>query len=113
MLQPLVENAIMHGFENYEKNAPCTIRLDVWIEKDQAKLHIRVVDNGVGIDAEDLARIRERMSSEQFSREKYHIALNNIHRRLKIIYGKDGRMDIQAVKGYYTRIDLLIPLYQK
>ena len=52
LLQPLVENAIIHGIEPCEHPCTCTIR----VEEDDDFLYIYIEDNGVGFDPEEMAR---------------------------------------------------------
>ncbi len=52
LLQPLVENAIIHGIEPCEHPCLCRIR----VERDADLLRIYIEDNGVGFDPEELAR---------------------------------------------------------
>jgi len=110
MLQPLAENAVEHGFDCYEKNAACTMLLSSWIDKEKKRLHIRLVDNGNGMSEEALAAVRKRLRDEQPPMEKHHIALNNIFRRLKIVYGDHSHMVIRSRQGFYTSVEIRIPL---
>ncbi|MDO5378741.1 MAG: histidine kinase [Clostridia bacterium] len=110
MLQPLAENAVEHGFNGFEKDAPCTLLLMTRVDEDKNRLHIRLADNGNGMSEEELDAVRRRLDDMQPTIEKHHVALNNIHRRLKITYGDDGCMEITSRKGFYTCVDLYIPL---
>ena len=110
MLQPLAENAVVHGFEGFHKTAKCTLSLETWIDAEKNRLHIRMADNGGGISQEKLAEIQRHMNSDAFAAEKHHIALNNIYQRLKILYGNHSHLRITASAGYYTRVDIQIPL---
>lgn len=110
MLQPLAENAVEHGFDAYDKEAPCTLLLQTEIETEKNRLHIRMADNGNGVSEEELTVVRRRLEDMQPTLEKHHIALSNIYRRLKITYGDDSRMEITSRKGFYTCVDIRIPL---
>ena len=107
ILQPLVENAVLHGFVGYDGSDPCTI--SVLARRDEGRLLLRVEDNGTGISPEHLAQIRERMQSDQAYTERTHIALNNIYKRLRFAYGERGGMEISSEEGRCTRIDIVIP----
>ena len=110
MLQPLAENAVEHGFDCFEKDAACTMLLSTWIDKEKNRLHIQLVDNGNGMSEEDLTAVRKRLRDEQPPLEKHHIALNNIFRRLKIVYGNHSHMVIRSKQGFYTSVEICIPL---
>ncbi len=110
MLQPLAENALEHGFDCFEKDAACTMLLSAWIDHEKNRLHIRLADNGNGMSEEELASVRKRLRDEQPPMEKHHIALNNIFRRLKIVYGDHSHMVIRSKQGFYTSVEICIPL---
>lgn len=110
MLQPLAENAVEHGFDCFEKNAACTLLMATWIDPEKNRLHVRLVDNGNGMSEEELASVRKRLRDEQPIMEKHHIALNNIFRRLKIVYGDHSHMVIDSKQGFYTSVEICIPL---
>jgi len=110
MLQPLAENAVEHGFDCFEKDAACTMLLSAWIDKEKNRLHIRLADNGSGMSEEELTAVRKRLRDEQPPMEKHHIALGNIFRRLKIVYGDHSHMVIRSQQGFYTSVEICIPL---
>lgn len=110
MLQPLAENAVEHGFDCFEKDAACTMLLSAWIDHEKNRLHIRLADNGNGMSEEELEAVRKRLRDEQPPMEKHHIALNNIFRRLKIVYGDHSHMVIRSKQGFYTSVEICIPL---
>lgn len=51
LLQPLAENAVQHGFQEYQKRAERTIYLASWIDAADGGLRLRLADNGRGIEA--------------------------------------------------------------
>lgn len=110
MLQPLAENAVEHGFDCFEKDAACTMMLAAWIDREKNRLHVRLADNGNGMSEEELEAVRKRLRDEQPPMEKHHIALNNIFRRLKIVYGDHSHMFIRSKQGFYTSVEICIPL---
>lgn len=108
LLQPLVENAVLHGFSDYDKAEPCTISIDA--QMDEQELHIQVQDNGTGLSQKRLDEVRARMYDDHIQTEHSHIGLRNIYRRLYSAYGGDGRMEIHSQEGQYTRIEIVIPV---
>ena len=109
LLQPLAENAVQHGFQEYQKRAERTIYLASWIDAADGRLRLRLADNGRGIEADHLAGILEQMNGGEFPAQKRHIALINIARRLRIAYGDQCHMDIRSKPGYYTCVELQFP----
>ena len=110
MLQPLVENAIQHGFHGYQKQAPCTIAVQAWIEGERNMLHVRVTDNGKGITQEKLAVVLARMESQGPIEDREHIALINISRRLRLAYAGRSSLRITTRTGCYTSVEIQIPV---
>ena len=101
LLQPLVENSILHGFEHARE--PGMIRIDV--RREGAHLRLRVADNGSGMDVEQVLR---RMNETDSSLKGY--ALANVRARLMLYYGVQASMTLESDPGRETAVTLLIPL---
>lgn len=104
LLQPFVENAILHGFEGVKR----THFLSVNISGAEKKLKIIIYDNGRGIPEE----LVEEMNHGNFpkSSEKNHIGMENAITRIGMYYGGAGRVTIESRQDEYTRILIEIPL---
>ncbi len=109
LLQPLAENAVTHAFRGYMKKARPTIVLQARVDGIGKYLHIHMIDNGIGMDEEKLAEVLETMHTKEYVDK--HISLNNVYRRLTLLYGK-GCLKVTARRGCYTRISVRIPLEQ-
>lgn len=85
MLQPIVENCVIHGLEPTTRK--CLIRISA--RQAGSVMTIRVSDSGKGITAEKLADIRRAIadSNSNFFNETNSIGLVNISRRIKLFYG--------------------------
>ncbi|MGM0876207.1 MAG: sensor histidine kinase [Bacillota bacterium] len=109
-LQPIIENAIIHGFE--QKGG--TIIISAWIEKDL--LFISLKDNGKGMDHECLHRIKENFSNTRYSQQSENkssltgIGINNVYQRLLMIYGEGFRMEIESQLVEGTEVKFYIPM---
>lgn len=81
MVQPLVENAILHGLRprNYRGHITISCALE------QAYLVIRVMDDGVGFDEKLLGERTEKSTS---------YGLKNIRQRLAVLYDDRGSLEI-------------------
>jgi Putative regulator of cell autolysis len=101
-LQPLVENAIKHGI--YPLNTSGEIIISAIVAEDS--LVVRIEDNGVGIPAETLARIQ---NGVEVSTSGLGIGLQNVARRLQILYGKKAELMIKSREGKGTEVILKIP----
>lgn len=103
ILQPIVENAIFHGFENIEDKGIINITAEVDANK---KLIIQVSDNGVGMDTESLNNI----FNSQNSRKKFSaIGVKNIQDRIKLYFGEDYGIYFSSVLGKGTTVTVELP----
>lgn len=97
LLQPLVENAIIHGFRGMNSGGI----LQVTAEQRGQELYLEVADNGRGMDEEELKDAR--------SKDYNRIGLNNAEMRIRLIYGEKGKLQVITAKGEGTRIIVTIP----
>jgi len=109
-LQPLVENAVMHGVSKLESDGIVNISGGV----DADKVWIKVEDNGPGIDKERLAQIEAELmtgfAETLASGKGSSFGLYNINRRLKLLYGDDFGLNIQSGDGI-TSVHIHVPSY--
>ena len=94
-LQPLVENAIVHGLAVKPEGGRLHIRS--WIKEH--RIFISVSDTGAGIAPERLEEIREELKRGES--QKLGIGVSNISRRLKTMY-PDGELVIDSREGRGT-----------
>lgn len=108
LLQPVVENAIVHGLDETEENG--SIVISVYRKKlDETELlFIDVDDNGCGMTEETLGKLRTDIEIRDMSRSK-SIGLYNINQRLKLHYGEGYRVHVYSEPGKGTRVRLMIP----
>ena len=83
-LQPLVENALEHGFKDKRMHG------DIWIKghAEGNRRYIYVTDNGKGIGQDDLKTLQEQLDCCTMKGDK-HLGLRNVNQRLKMIYGEE------------------------
>lgn len=102
ILQPLVENAMKHGFKNKEDG--CLIRITVQEHHDAT--HIRVEDNGQGMSKERIGNLGGTLIE---SEEGNGLALYNVNRRLIMMFGEQARLQIDSELDRGTAISFTIP----
>ena len=107
LLQPLVENAVIHGISRKEQGGKITIRS----EKRDNALHIEVADTGVGMDPETLQGLRDKLAGAP-SDVHVGIGIGNLYQRLTTLYGEDS-LQISSEAGRGTQITVTIPLPQE
>lgn len=101
ILQPLVENSILHGFQELEGMG--IIRVSITCSNDI--LQLRVEDNGAGMDVQ---AVRADMRMEHSSDKSY--ALRNVYGRIRLYYGSNANIDLYSVPYISTSVTLTIPL---
>lgn len=110
-LQPIIENAIIHGLEY--KVGKGTIEIDIVTTED--RLIIKVTDDGVGIDEEVLSDINRQMNeiyaqaSAQNGNQKGGIAMINVNNRIKLQFGEKYGLRMYSVKGLGTSVEVTLP----
>lgn len=102
LLQPLVENTILHGFKDFRAGG----KISITIAKNDKSFVISVEDNGQGFDAH--GQMRELEKHETSIRSGY--ALHNIFKRLSLYYSGLARLSMTSVPFEVTRIEICIPL---
>lgn len=107
LLQPVVENAILHGMEEKETGGMVIISVYRQLEGEEL-LCIKVSDNGCGMTREQLEMLRSSIEVKDISRSK-SIGLYNIHQRIKLNYGQQYGIRIDSMPGSGTTIRILIP----
>lgn len=104
-LQPLVENAFIHGIENREEGGV----ISVHIYQTNKQIIVEVKDNGVGMSSEKVHQILSMITEGENIGHSTGLGLRNVIRRLQIFYQTKRVVDIQSEKGIGTSIRLLIP----
>ena len=103
ILQPVIENYIMHGFRKDRDDNVLKIRM----REQSGFVRILIVDNGCGIKQEELCRIRKKMQEDKI--QKNNIGLANISGRLRYLYGKGAKLKIKSVVGTGTAVLIAFP----
>ncbi|MBQ8638439.1 MAG: sensor histidine kinase [Lachnospiraceae bacterium] len=129
IIQPLVENAIVHGLEPSLKRGKIIISASLSADRDY--LTISVMDTGVGMSAEKLQLLRDTvLSTDRYKRgnakenlqaldAKSHdsIGILNVNSRIVLYYGEEYTLKLDSWAGAGTNIQIRIPckrpLYQQ
>lgn len=105
-LQPIVENAILHGIMEKEDKTG-SIVITGW--REDRDIILLVSDDGVGIPIERLPDI---LSGKKGGASKgTNIAVYNIHKRLKLLYGEPYGLHYASVPGQGTEVRIKIPAF--
>ncbi|MBU5482067.1 sensor histidine kinase [Blautia sp. MSJ-19] len=101
-IQPLAENAIVHGLEPKKGKGHLIIQI---IESDNDMLEICIIDNGIGF--ETIPDIQQIAHSDKDSHT--HIGLKNLDKRLELLYGPDAHIKITSIPDKCTTVSFHIP----
>ncbi len=104
MLQPIMENAVVHGFEDVGEG--CCIDISVGI--DGQNLQITVEDNGRGMDEQELSNVRSALAQNKMVEKS--IGLVNVNQRIRLFYGEEYGLSIFSSPGIGTRVQITLPL---
>jgi two-component system sensor histidine kinase YesM len=107
LLQPVVENAILHGLECIEYNGLITITVQT---RQDELLIIQISDNGHGMSEEELTELQINIRDSK-RKSNTSIGLHNINQRIKLFYGEAYGMEIQSSPEDGTLVTLTIPLH--
>ncbi len=106
ILQPFVENAIVHGFENTEFGGSLLV---TGIGKDD-NLVFTIEDNGVGMSDEQIEAIWNAEDSKKYSGQRIgRYAIKNVKERLALKYQNNFKLTIESVIGKGTTVTIIIP----
>lgn len=110
ILQPIVENAYIHGIKPREADGD--IRIDA--EETEGRFIITVMDNGIGMDERGLERIRKVLAGDEIGIKNEHnwqsVGLKNVHDRIRHLYGKEYGLWINSEDMVGTMINIILPL---
>jgi two-component system sensor histidine kinase YesM len=108
IVQPLVENAVLHGLRT--KTDAC---LSIIIHKGAEEISVTIMDNGAGIPAATLADIERTLAKlrDNMRIEGPHIGIRNVYQRLYLEYGEHLHFVIDSHEGYGARFTFTIPLH--
>lgn len=108
LIQPLLENAILHGLGeriNSSGNAEVTLEF----RPHATKLEVKARDNGAGMNRDQVSRIL----SISPDRDSDHIGVKNIHDRLVLAFGHPFGLSVQSRPDEGTEVTLSVPIHQQ
>lgn len=104
-LQPILENAITHGFDELTEELG---QIEVSVYRREEFLCLSVWDNGRGMTPEKINLVlgqRRRKKDDNTS-----IGLENVQARVKLNFGESARLEIESEPGAFTKVTLRLPL---
>jgi len=101
LLQPLVENAVFHGFDGVDYKGKLTIS----IKEADNQIVMTVADNGRGFSAEE-NRQRKDLTSDPFN----SIGIENVRNRIRLHFGDQSGLWITSKEGGGTTATIRVPI---
>jgi len=98
LMQPFIENSIIHGFSNTEAGGMLSVRIGL-AEDDMLLITIR--DNGHGMSTSEL--------SATVAADSSHIGIKNAIERVAVYYGERGGVRIESERGQGTCVTIRLP----
>ncbi|MCM3634300.1 cache domain-containing sensor histidine kinase [Paenibacillus camelliae] len=101
ILQPVAENAIIHGISEHGKSIDILIR----VQQVDQQLHIEIKDNGKGFDT-------NRFLQSDNANKLSGIGITNVNERIKLHYGEGFGLYISSAVGEGTSCKIILPIHQ-
>ena len=117
LLQPILENSIVHGFEERETAG----KVEISISRSNQHVYIRVSDNGIGIEEEKLRQLNEDLRNNRrgfqggvvgkggIGKAGMGVSLLNIQERIHLLYGREYGLYLQSLENDGTDVCVVLP----
>ncbi|WRS28512.1 histidine kinase [Oscillospiraceae bacterium MB08-C2-2] len=105
-LQPLVENAIIHGISPKEEGGSVRVR----IRRKGEYSHITITDTGMGISRQALQKLLEETAA--YKGHLSHIGMGNVRSRLELLFA-DSSFRVHSRIGLGTSVRLVLPVHKE
>ena len=114
-LQPIIENAVFHGFaKQYDKE--CVLTISCHLKEQHSdevgpkKLFLTIADNGHGMEKNTLEQLQNMINSKNFIiNDSKHIGLKNVLQRLNLFFADDAQITITSTKNVGTTFTIILP----
>ncbi|WP_271750375.1 histidine kinase [Cohnella sp. JJ-181] len=105
IIQPIVENAVIHGMENKEG----AVTVEVALKMRDEGLCVEIRDDGAGMSAGRLAEVVCRLNDPEDGDGSDHIGLRNVNARLRLSFGEGYGLSIESAPEQGTCVRFVIP----
>jgi two-component system sensor histidine kinase YesM len=109
ILQPIVENAVLHGFADRSEGAVIHIRCCLL----DSRLLFMIEDNGHGFET-DMPELYDDQAEELTKSASFlGVGLSNVEERIKLICGKEFGLNITSKVGFGTTVTITLPIMKE
>lgn len=109
-IQPLAENAIVHGLEPKKGRGRLVIQV---LKTDEHTLEVNVIDDGVGFnqtDPDGMIPVSKLLTAQSEGNNAHtHIGLKNLDKRLRLLFGEEAGLRIHSTPNKCTSVSFSIP----
>lgn len=110
ILQPIVENAIVHGLSTNTRKGT----LEISIYKEEDMLFLKIEDDGIGMTVEKLEEIREYIDNKwSADKKKKSIGIQNVNQRIKLTYGEQYGITIESEEYKGSCFTIKVPFMRQ
>jgi sensor histidine kinase YesM len=109
VLQPLVENAVVHGLSGRAGAGVVSVQARI----DDGLLQVEVLDDGAGMPPEACDALNRMFAGQLGTFANGPLALRNIYERIHLIFGGSCRVRIASDPGAFTRVTLTFPVRRR
>ncbi len=103
LLQPIVENAVLHGVNGLDEGG----RIKITGHKVENLIVITIWDNGVGMDSSTV----ELLVKSEYKSKLGGYGIKNVRNRIQLFYGPEASLQIESSKGKGTNVTLSLPYF--
>lgn len=103
VLQPILENAIIHAFDNASKG----FHIKIHAYDLDGQLCLTVADNGRGMTPDELKTLQNSLVAGDSTQS---LGLVNVHQRIQLFYGEDYCVNVSSTLGKGTLVSITLPL---
>ena len=108
ILQPIAENAFVHGLENKQGNG----NIDITIKSENDLFVIVIKDDGLGIPEDKLEYLNKCLDDFNGNGKK-SIGISNVNQRIKLYYGEDYGIKVQSRLNEGTEVSIILPKHKE
>lgn len=106
IIQPFVENAIVHGLECTDEKG----FIEITGRLEEGYIVLEVKDNGIGMSKEQIKEVFEENETKEYASQRIgRYAIKNIKERLTLKYRDDFKLQIKSQEGIGTTVIIIIP----
>lgn len=106
VLQPLVENTILHAFSIEVENP----RIEISLYRENENIIIDISDNGIGMSPEKIVEIYD---NTQPTNGMNSVGFANVNERIKMYFGDEYYIKINSKLNYGTKVSVTIPMKKR